>query len=85
MSEEKKDWKQAHYNIVKETLDISNKAKELLIGIEPVKYACKDDWGYRKGHYNEEEKLIKEAKKCLEKMAAVTARLQVLKDVYDNN
>jgi len=57
----------------------------LLIGIEPVKYVCEDDWGYRKGRYSEEEKLIKEAKKCLERMAAATARLQVLKDVYDKS
>lgn len=85
MSEEKKNWKKVHYNIVKETLDISNKAKELLIGIESVEHVCGDDWGYRKGYYNEEEKLIKEAQKCLEKMVTVTARLRVLKDVYDKN
>lgn len=56
-----------------------------MIGIESVEHACGDDWGYHKGYYNEEEKLIKEAKKCLEKMATITARLQILKDVYDKN
>ena len=76
--------KQAYYDVVKETLEISNKARELLLSVKPIENASyKEERRHYKGYFEDEEKLIKEAKKCLKTMATVSANLQLLKDFYD--